>query len=115
MKAKIDVVVTRHSALVTYLKEKGLIREDTRVLTHASPEDVQGKHVLGVLPHSLSALCESFTEITLQIPPELRGKELSVEDIHKYASGITTYVVRTEEAYWTEIDAAFKDGQNSSI
>lgn len=90
----VEIIVTRHPGLVEYLKEEGLISEGVEVLTHASPDAVQGKHVLGVLPHSLSCLTRSFTEIPLSLPPELRGKELTADDVRQHAGAPVTYQVR---------------------
>lgn len=92
-KPTLDVIITRHQALVEYCKEIGLIGDDVEIITHASPEAVKDKHVLGVLPHSLSCLCATFTEIPLSLPPEMRGKELSIEDMRKYAQAPMTYKV----------------------
>ena len=100
---KVELVVTRHSALVDYLKEVGLADEGTEVISHATPEDVRGKRVCGVLPHSLSALCETFTEVPLAIPPELRGKELSLEEIRQYAGDPVTYRVISASEITTDI------------
>lgn len=88
---KIDLVVTRHPGLLAYLKEMGLATTETASILHATPEEVTGKRVCGVLPHSLLCLCESFTEIPLDLPLELRGKELTLEDMRKYASTPVTY------------------------
>ena len=90
---KFDLVITRHKALVTYLAEKKLIDPSCQVEAHASPDLVRGKRVIGVLPHSLSCLTESFTEIPLRLPQELRGKELILEDVRKYAGQPATYKV----------------------
>jgi len=89
-----DVVVTRHPALLEYLREIGLAGIHTTVLSHASKEDVTGKRVCGVLPHSLSCLCKAFTEIPLAVPQELRGKELTIRQIKEIAGKPVTYVVR---------------------
>ncbi len=91
---RIDLVITRHKGLVDYLLEEGIISPETKVVAHATADLVKGKHVLGVLPHSLSCLCKTFTEIPLALPQELRGKELKKEDIRKYAGKPATYVVR---------------------
>jgi hypothetical protein len=53
------------------------------VVGHAVAEEITGKDVIGVLPHSLSCLCNSFTEVPLRLPPELRGQELTIEDLRK--------------------------------
>ena len=91
---KIELVVTRHPGLVEYLRELGLVDEDVRVLSHAGPKDVEGKHVAGVLPHSLSCLTASFTEVPLALTPEDRGKELSLDRLHEIAGDPVTYEVR---------------------
>lgn len=91
---KIDLVVTRHPGLVEYLRELGLATEEVVVVSHATPETVAGKRVCGVLPHNLSCLCESFTEVPLTLPAELRGKELTLEQVRRYAGKPVTYTVR---------------------
>jgi putative CRISPR-associated protein (TIGR02620 family) len=90
---KIDLIVTRHPGLVQYLTEEGIVSADVETISHASPEAITGRHVLGVLPHSLSCLTASFTEIPMRLPAELRGKELTVEDVRKYAGAPVTYHV----------------------
>ena len=90
---KFDVVVTRHNGLVEFLKKNGFINDKTVVIDHATPEAIEGKTVLGVLPHSLSCLCKIFAEIPLNLPAEMRGKELSLHDVEKYAGEIAYYVV----------------------
>lgn len=91
---KIELVVTRHPGLVDYLKELGLAGPGVEVVSHASPEAVSGKRVCGVLPHSLSCLCETFTEVPLVLPAELRGKELTLEQMRQYAKDPVTYKIR---------------------
>jgi len=93
-KIMIDLVVTRHPGLVEFLMERGLCAPGVAVIPHASPEDVRGKNVCGVLPHSLSCLCKSFTEVPLTLPAELRGVELSLEQVRQYAGEPTTYIIR---------------------
>ncbi len=90
----LDLVVTRHNGLVEYLGELGLVSEATQVVTHAYPELVTGRNVCGVLPHSLSCLCETFTEVPLRLPPELRGVELTLEQVRELADDPVTYRVR---------------------
>lgn len=88
------LVITRHAALVQYLILGGHVPADVEVVEHADAALVTGRRVWGVLPHHLSALTKTFTEIPLALPPELRGKELSLIDIERYASAPVTYVVR---------------------
>lgn len=85
------VVVTRHPALVDYLAELGIVAEE--VITHATAEDVAGKHVIGVLPLHLAALTVTVTTVPLNIPPELRGEELTLEQVREFAGTPATYYV----------------------
>jgi len=87
------VIVTRHPALVDFLRELGLVGEDAKVISHASPDDVRGRDVIGVLPLHLASLAKSVTEVQLDLPPDARGKELSLEEMKKYFRGIKKYVV----------------------
>lgn len=89
-----QIVVTRHPALVTLLKERGLVSEDVRVLTHASAEDVRGRHVFGVLPLHLAAEAARVTEVPLRLTPEMRGKELDLDTLRSISGDPVTYEVR---------------------
>ena len=87
------VVVTRHPALVQYLREEGYIPADAEVIPHATPENIRGKYVWGVLPLRLTALAASITEIPLDLPAERRGQELTIEQVRQYAGKPVTYTV----------------------
>jgi len=88
-----DVIVTRHHGLVQYLIKKGLATPETAVVIHANAAVVRDKHVCGILPHSLSCLTKSFTQIPLAIPLDKRGRELTMEEIEQYAGKPITYIV----------------------
>ena len=90
---KIDLVVTRHDGLVEYLLQEGIIDSSTKVISHAQPEIIKGKNVLGVLPHSLSCLTLSFSEIPLDLTPADRGQELTCSRIREIAGEMVTYKV----------------------
>lgn len=87
------IVVTRHQGLIEYLRQECIIDDTATVIEQATPQDVTDAHVIGVLPHSLSCLTASFTEIPLALPLELRGKELTADDVRQYALEPTTYSV----------------------
>lgn len=86
------IIVTRHSALVTYLHEIGA-PIDAPVIAHATVADVRGRHVIGVLPLHLAAEAESVTEVPLNLPPEARGRELTLEEVRQYAAAPQRYCV----------------------
>ena len=100
-----NVVITRHPALRWYLIEQGMIDDADVLLEHAGAGDVEGKHVIGVLPLRLASLAASITEVPLDIPAELRGQELTIEQVRQYAGEPVRYFVRTEGA--TENKAHF--------
>ena len=87
------VVVTRHPALVEYLTELGVVPAGTEVVTHATAEQVRGRHVFGVLPLHLAAEAASVTEVTLHVPAELRGVELTLEQVRQFAGPLVEYKV----------------------
>ena len=88
-----DLVVTRHSGTLEFLQELGLCDNNSAVKTHVSADDVRGKNVVGVLPHHLSCLCNSFTELNLNVPEEWRGKDLTCEQVRSIYRGYVTYKV----------------------
>jgi len=87
------IVITRHEALVEYLREQGMIDDSTTVMSHVTHEDVIGKDVIGVLPLSLAAEANSVTEIPLRLTPEMRGQELSLETLRQIAGKPVKYKV----------------------
>ena len=88
------VVVTRHPALVEYLIESEVINEEAPVITgNANISDIEGRHVIGILPLRLAAYAASITEVSLDIPFDQRGKELTIDQIREYENGEETYTV----------------------
>jgi len=88
------VVITRHPALVALLVERGLIEAGVSVLADATPQDVVGRHVIGVLPLWLAALAASTTEIPLTgLLPEERGKEIGLDRLREIAGPAVRYTV----------------------
>ena len=88
------IVVSRHSALVAYLLEQGLITEKDNVVSHAHEKLVRGKHIIGNVPLSLAAVAESVTIIPFaNLPLEKRGRELSLEEVRYYAQLPRAYKV----------------------
>lgn len=88
------IVITRHPGLLEVLREKGVIPQSCEDYhSHATPDLVRGKNVIGVLPLSLAAEAESITEITLNLPPEARGKELNADEVRRFMTGVNTYKV----------------------
>jgi len=90
------VVVTRHQALVDYLRERGDIPANdsgVEIISHATEDDVAGRDVIGVLPLRLACAARTVTEVPLDLPSELRGQELTLDQVREYAGSPTTYRV----------------------
>ena len=88
-------VVTRHKALVDYLLDKDIIKEgEYSLIEHADYQEVQGQDVIGVLPLQLSAYAKSITEVPLKLTPQMRGKELTFEEVEQIAGKPVQYIVR---------------------
>lgn len=88
------VVVTRHLALVAFLREGGFLPEQFDVIEHVNdPAQIEGKRVFGILPNRLACLAESITEVALEVPLKKRGVELTLDDMRNYAKAVTTYKV----------------------
>lgn len=92
--SKQTIVITRHAALAEYLTEIGVIAPGARVLAHATEDDVRKRIVVGVLPLHLAALANAVVHVPLDIPAELRGAELTVEQVRAFARPVEVYVVK---------------------
>lgn len=86
------VLVTRHEALIEYFSNMGITFD--KVITHATVEDVTGNDVYGVLPLHLASIANTVTTVDMDLPAEMRGKELSLTDIETYFTGVSTYQVK---------------------
>ena len=92
---KKQLIVTRHKALVSYLIDKNIIKEgEYKLIEHADYKDVEGQNVIGVLPLQLASYAKSITEVPLKLTPEMRGKELTFDEVEKIADKPVQYIVR---------------------
>lgn len=88
-------VITRHKALLAYLLDKNIIKEgEYNWIEHADYASVEGKDVIGVLPLQLASYAKSITEVPLTLTPEMRGKELTFDEVEKVANPPVQYRVR---------------------
>lgn len=88
-------VVTRHKALVSYLLDKNIIKEgEYKLIEHADYKDVEGQNVIGVLPLQLASYAKSITEVPLKLTHQMRGKELTFDEVEKVAEEPVQYIVR---------------------
>ena len=86
MPEKKVVIVSRHEATINLLKSK---YPDAEVVNHISnPAEYSNCLIIGNLPINMIAdLIKNgnrFVLVALNVPPELRGKELGEEELKKY-------------------------------
>ena len=104
-------IISRHPAYITYLLEIGLISEVYEVISHATPEQITGRHVISSgLPNSLACLCKSVTTVPLWLPEELRGVELTLEQVRQFAKPAETFRVFSGSIKLYEVVAYCGDG-----
>ena len=88
--------VTRHPGAVEWAARQGLAVD--RQVAHLDVADIQpGDIVIGILPIHLAAeVCARgarFYNLSLDVPPEARGRELSADDLERYGARLEGYTV----------------------
>jgi CRISPR-associated protein Csx16 len=104
-----DCVVTRHPGAAEWVQRH--LGRTVRVVDHLHPHEiVPGTRYHGVFPLNLAAaICHAGAQcwaISMQVPPELRGRELGAEQLEALGARLVRYQV-SEVA-----DAAGIEGPN---
>ena len=95
------LLVTRHQATVLWLAEQHIAVDS--LIPHLDIEDIRkGDTVIGTLPIQLAcAVCHkgaTYRHLTLDMPAELRGQELGVEQLKRCNPRLERYeVIRVED------------------
>ncbi|WP_367026824.1 CRISPR-associated protein Csx16 [Methylococcus sp. ANG] len=89
--------ITRHPGARVWAEQEG-IRVDRRV-DHLDPAEVSpGDTVLGTLPVNLAAeVCARgarYLHLSLTVPAEWRGRELSADDLRRFGARLEQFEVR---------------------
>lgn len=87
-----NVIVTRHAATIEWLKQHGIIGT---VISHVEDDkQITNKIVYGNLPPSLMAKARVVRTISFpKLPQELRGKELTLQQLYDNEAYLETFVV----------------------
>ena len=86
------VIVTRHQGMIDWLAQRGIVG---KVISHATPADIAGKDVVGNLPLGLASLANSVTTVDLpDLPADMRGQDLTPDQMDAYGAKLSTHVVR---------------------
>jgi len=70
--------------------------DEVQLISHAEPEDVAGNRVIGILPEELSILTAEYWKLSMVVPAEFRGKELTVEDMERFGCSLKRYWIYDE-------------------
>lgn len=89
--------VSRHPGAKEWAQQEGITVD--AVIDHLDPATIQaGDTVIGSLPVNLAAeVCERggrYLHLTLELPFELRGKELTAEDMRRCGARVEEYSVQ---------------------
>lgn len=85
------IIVTRHAGAIEWLRRKGITGE---IVIHATPSVIRDQVVVGILPFHLAALTKRLMLIDVpRIPKELRGTDLTPEQMDMYGATIREYKV----------------------
>lgn len=92
--------VTRHTGAIEWAALQGLQVE--QCIDHLEPERVRpGDTVIGVLPINLAAqVCArgaNFLNLSLDLPPQARGRELSATELQAYGARLEPYHIERLE------------------
>jgi CRISPR-associated protein Csx16 len=88
--------ITRHRGAVAWAARHGIAVDQW--IAHLAPADVQaGDVVMGTLPVNLAAeVCARgarYLNLSLDLPAEARGRELTAEDLERYGATLEEFVV----------------------
>lgn len=100
--------VSRHAGAVDWIAAQGL-RVD-RMVSHLDPTELEpGDTVIGSLPvHLAATVCARggrYLHLTLDIPPERRGAELTHQDMEAFGARLERYHIIRRTAGETECHA----------
>ena len=88
----VEVVVSPHIAVLSFLVEQGIAKRDARLIDNATAADVQGKHVAGSLPVDIAGSAKSVTTLRLARPLPAIGA-VTVEDVRERFLGFSRFSV----------------------
>ena len=92
------IFVTRHAGAREWAERQGIIVDE--MVEHLDPETINpGDLVIGTLPvHLVAEICRRggrYKHLSMNIPPEHRGRELSADDMEKFGARLEEFIVST--------------------
>ena len=88
------LVVSRHKGLIEWLERRGMINETTEIVSHITDKSVlYNRTVIGNLPLSLACLTGRMLTIEMEVPQELRGKDITADEMDNCGAYVDEYKV----------------------
>lgn len=90
------IFVTRHPGARDWAERHGF--KGVECVAHFTPSTEASVRVIGTLPVHLAAeVCRQggeYWHLSLEVPPEYRGRELSADDMERFGAVVERYEVR---------------------
>lgn len=103
------IVVTKYQTVYDFLVEKEIIPEGTEMVSYINPKYAEGKEIYGMVPMSIAALAESYTEVKIAFNNKANPEDLSVQELERLIKYVTTFTVKKVNTIY----AGAKNGPNS--
>lgn len=110
--------VSRHPGAIDWAREEGLLHDEARIVADFDPETTAaGDLVIGTLPAQVAArICEHggrYQHLSLDLSPELRGKELSAADMRACNARLEEFFIQRASVS-TSWQSPLRASKNSS-
>ena len=90
------ILVARHQGAIEWMAQQGL-KVDKHELHFDAQHIKPGDQVVGILPiHLIAKVCQQggrYWHLQVEVPFELRGKELSMDDLNSLNAKLVEYKV----------------------
>lgn len=95
------LLITRHPGAIEWTRRQGIAAD--RQIDHLDPAAIHpGDVVIGTLPVNLAAqVCARggrFFNLSLDLPAEARGRELTADDLERFGARLEEYLIDTPGA-----------------
>lgn len=107
-------LVTRHAGAKEWAEQAGVCPDEGNIVSSLEPEQVvAGDLVVGTLPINLAASVVSrgarYLHLSLEVPAEARGRELSANEMRGYGARLEEYEIRKV------MDFPHRDGTDEDV
>jgi len=84
------IIITKHQGAIDWLAKQGITGD---IRTRVKAEDIENQDVIGALPFYLACLTKSISVISMEIPRENKGKDISCRQMDEYGAKLNKYRV----------------------